>query len=135
MLMLVCLLVIIWVPRWGHAYIGPIPGLPALIETQLGSATVDGPRTSNEIGRRARLEMAILRKCTPKDFTQRGSAVLTFTIAEDGSVSDARIEENDLRGADAAACFERAVRGFKFDPLPEGKSGESRARLPIHQIP
>jgi C4-dicarboxylate transporter, DctM subunit len=134
-LMLVCLAAIIWIPRWSHAWLIPIPGLPALIETQLGAATVDGPRRPIEVGRRARLDMASLRKCSPKDLPSRGTAVITFTIDADGTVSEAAVVDDALHGADAGDCLVRAVRAFAFAPLSDPSGGASRVRLPILQLP
>ena len=134
-LMLFCLAAIIWIPRWTHQVGLPVPGLPALLETQIGQADVEGPRTAREVSQRVRLELAALRPCTPSELPSRGAGVLTFTVGADGSIRDAGVVDDTLHGADAATCFVRVAEKLTFAPLADPTAGDTRVRLPITQVP
>ncbi|MFK7931310.1 MAG: TRAP transporter large permease subunit [Myxococcota bacterium] len=134
-LMLFCLAIIIWVPRWSHSLGFQVPGLPALLETQVGKPSVEGPREPKEISRIARRELKELRGCAPAELTRRGSVVLELVIDETGAVTSATATEVDLQEPKAAECFESVGRALQFDPLPEGTTGVSTAKLPLSHIP
>lgn len=133
--MLACLFLIIWVPRWMHSAGVPIPGLPALLETQIGDVTVEGPRERNEVNSVVRRELGEIRSCRPEVMTRRASALVELVIAADGSVTQATTVEHTLEDPDTAGCFERRLRRFLFDPLPEGTSGDTTVRIPIEHVP
>ena len=138
LLMLVCLAIIIWVPRWMHTVGVPLPGLPALLETQVAATEViegDG-RSDSEISRMARGELADLRGCAPSEITTLGFAELVLTIHADGTVSDAELGEVQSDDPDSGTCYAKVAEGWTFDPLEDAPDGAVvKARLRIEQIP
>jgi len=147
-LMLACLIIIVWVPRFMHGAGVPIPGLPALLETQIGTPVVEGPRSPMDVGRVVRRELADIRGCAPAEITRYGESAFTLTIQADGSVSgvSAAPVGQGFEGDTAASCVEDVLSRLAFDPLPDdatagGSAGEeagdgsTTATLVITHVP
>jgi C4-dicarboxylate transporter DctM subunit len=132
-LMLFCLGVVAFVPRLAHDIGVPVPGLPALLDTQVVSATGGGGRTADEVVDEARRRLADLRGCVPGIRTERRASTFAWTIQPDGTSTEVALSNGAFETPEAVACTERAIQTFQFPPVASPEA--AKVTLTLEHVP
>ncbi|MFT5991945.1 MAG: TonB family protein [Bradymonadia bacterium] len=96
----------------------PTPRVRAQSEQVRGSGSIDSDNLRSVLRRRQRDITRCYERALAQDPGLRGRITIQFTVGSDGSVSDARLPDNEV-GSSAGNCILGRVRRWRFEP-PSG---------------